>query len=46
MDNTRYASTENLPSKINTEAQMNFCAKCGERIIPGARFCGACGIKL
>jgi hypothetical protein len=38
--------TENLPSKVNTETQMNFCAKCGGRIVSGARFCGACGMRL
>lgn len=38
--------TENLPLKINTETQMNFCAKCGGHIVSGARFCGACGMRL
>ena len=38
--------TENLPLKINTKTQMNFCTKCGGRILSGARFCGACGMRL
>lgn len=38
--------TENLPLKINAEKQANFCAKCGSRIVSGARFCGTCGIRL
>jgi len=37
---------EKLPLKINTETQMNFCAKCGGSIISGAHYCGSCGAKL
>lgn len=38
--------TEDLPLTVRLEAMINFCAKCGERVTPGARFCGACGAKL
>lgn len=38
--------TEELPLTFEPETAINFCAKCGGRITPGARFCGACGAKL
>ncbi len=39
-------STEDLPLTVKTQPVINFCATCGERALPGARFCGACGAKL
>jgi hypothetical protein len=37
---------EDLPLTIKPETAINFCAKCGKGVTPGARFCGACGAKL
>jgi hypothetical protein len=28
------------------EPQIKFCPKCGNSVVPGANFCGACGAKL
>jgi ribosomal protein L40E len=38
--------TEELPLSLEQETAINFCAKCGGRVTPGAYFCGACGTKL
>lgn len=37
---------ENLPLTVKMQPAINFCAICGGRVLPGARFCGACGTKL
>ena len=37
---------EELPLSLEPETAINFCAKCGSRVMPDARFCGACGVKL
>lgn len=38
--------TEELPLSFEPETVVNFCAKCGDRVTPGARFCKTCGAKL
>jgi len=37
---------EELPLSLEPETQINFCAQCGSPVMPGTRFCGACGAKL
>lgn len=36
----------NLPTTYQLDPQINFCPKCGFGVVPGARFCGQCGIAL
>lgn len=33
---------EDLPARYQADPQINFCPKCGNSIVPGARFCGQC----
>ncbi|MGI6497478.1 MAG: zinc ribbon domain-containing protein [Oscillospiraceae bacterium] len=40
------ATGEDLPARFTAAAQAKFCSKCGNPVIPGARFCGACGARL
>jgi len=35
-----------LPATYQPYPQIKFCPKCGSPVVPGARFCGACGVKL
>ena len=42
-DNT---PNEDLPAEYQVEPQINFCPACGAPAVPGARFCGKCGIAL
>ena len=40
------SADEDLPATYQADPQINFCPKCGSSVVPGARFCGACGAKL
>jgi hypothetical protein len=40
------APNEDLPARYQADPQINFCPKCRNRVVPGARFCGKCGIAL
>ena len=37
---------EDLPARYQADPQINFCPKCGNSVVPGARFCGQCGKAL
>jgi hypothetical protein len=37
---------EELPLEVVPETANNYCAQCGSRVTPGARFCGSCGAKI
>ena len=43
---TGSSEDEDLPATYQVDPQINFCQKCGSGVISGARFCGACGVKL
>ena len=43
---TGSSTDEDLPATLQTASQIKFCSKCGNGVILGARFCGACGVKL
>ena len=43
---TGSSEDEDLPATLQTASQIKFCSKCGNGVILGARFCGACGVKL
>ncbi|MGI6702746.1 MAG: zinc-ribbon domain-containing protein [Clostridia bacterium] len=43
---TGSSTDEDLPITLQTAWQIKFCSKCGNGVILGARFCGACGAKL
>ena len=40
------APNEDLPATFQTSSQIKFCSKCGNGVVPGARFCGKCGKPL
>ena len=40
------APNEDLPLTYQASEQVKFCTGCGSPTIPGARFCGKCGISL
>ncbi len=43
---TGSSTDKDLPATLQTVSQIKFCSKCGNGVILGARFCGACGAKL
>jgi hypothetical protein len=42
----RSRGTEIGSVEVDTEEPMNFCFKCGRRVVPGDRFCPGCGTRL
>lgn len=38
-------SKEDWPLLLREVAALNLCKDCGKPIVPGARFCGACGTR-
>jgi hypothetical protein len=43
---TGTSADDDLPTTYIEEPQIKFCPKCGNSVVPGANFCGACGAKL
>jgi hypothetical protein len=37
---------EDLPITYRSAPQIIFCSKCGTLVVPGARFCVKCGVRL
>ena len=43
---TGSSADDDLPTTCQADPEINFCPKCGNRVVPKANFCGACGAKL